>query len=153
MNVFISYSTEDLVSVERIAKAIKDCEDEPFWWHEKKLPGRGAWDTIFGWIEGADVVIAVITDRTLARAMAVGNEIGYAKAHNKPIIPVLGKGIKPESLGCLLGITHVQLGKERLRDSINEVLGALDAVEGATPNKRRMYLLLAAIKAAAEGRT
>lgn len=146
MNVFISYSAQDTGIVKEIAEAVSDCNDEVSWWQESRRPGKDAWPLIFEWVEEADLVLAVITDKTIHRAMAVGNEIGYAKAKGITVIPILGEGVEADSLGCLIGLTHIRLRKGRLEDSINEVLDALDDEEGSM-RKRNFLRLLTAIAA------
>ena len=78
MRLFISYSTGDLEIVDQIADALRP-HAEVFYWDKDKEPGKDTWQTIFRWIDSADLVIAVITDKTVARAMSVGQEIGHAK--------------------------------------------------------------------------
>ena len=144
MKVFISYSTKDTEIVRQFVSEIEDCGDDVYWWSESKQPGAKAWVSIFKWIKNADIVLAVITDATLDRAMAVGNEIGYARANGKRIVPILSEGIQPTSLGCLIGTTHIRLRRDRLAESIDEVLDALDEKEAQNRKEMRDMLIAAA---------
>jgi len=61
---------------------------------------------IFSWIDIADMVFVVITGNTLHRAMAVGQEVGHAKAKNKLIIPLVSPEVPSMELGFLSGIAY-----------------------------------------------
>lgn len=113
MQVFISYSTGDLDAVKRIANFVRDIGDVKYWDKDKE-PGETAWDTIFEWIEDSDLVIALITDKTVSRAMSVGQEIGHAKAKGKKIIPIVTSNVRSSSLGCLMGITYIPVDRKNM---------------------------------------
>src|SRR3972149_10931372 len=102
MKIFISYSTPDIKVVELFANILSQYGDVKYW-AENKILGEDSWKTIFSWIDSSDVVIALVTGNTLTRAMAVGQEIGYAK-NKKKIIPVVESSIPTTELGCLSGI-------------------------------------------------
>ena len=120
MRLFISYSTSDLEMVKKIADALS-FHAEVFYWAKDKEPGKAAWQKIFGWIDSADIVIALITDKTLSRAMSVGQEIGRAKTKRKIIIPLVARGIPESDLGCLAGITHLRLSNNTVGEAIDEL--------------------------------
>lgn len=105
MKIFISYSTADLELVHNIASYIKP-HAEVYYWHKSKIPGQEDWPTIFNWIENSNLVLAVITDKTVSRAMSVGQEIGHAKAKGKTIIPLVGPNVDSKELGFLSRIIY-----------------------------------------------
>lgn len=108
MKVFISYSTEDLTLVRRIADQIKPLA-EVFYWAENHIPGEHAWNQIYGWIDQSDAVLAIITDKTVSRGLSVGQEIGRAIAKQKEVVPLVGPDVPVTELGCLHELTHVRL--------------------------------------------
>lgn len=108
MKMFLSYSTPDLGLVSRIAKYLEPL-GEVFYWDKDKPVGKESWPTIYKWIDQADVVLALITGNTLCRAMAVGNEIGRAKAKGKSIVPLVAHDVPESALGCLQGIIHEKI--------------------------------------------
>lgn len=110
MNVFISYSTDDLALVREIAEYIKPHSKVHYWDASKRL-GEVAWKTIFGWIDGSDIVLTLITDSTVSRAMAVGQEVGHAKAKGKLIIPIVSSEVQPSQLGCLHEVTYQHIDR------------------------------------------
>jgi hypothetical protein len=121
MRLFISYSTDDLDTVKELARSLKP-HAEVFYWDKSKEPGTSAWDKIFSWIDIADLVVAIITDKTVSRAMAVGQEIGRARAKKKTIVPLVAPGVKDADLGCLDGITYITLTE----GSLDDVTGILE---------------------------
>lgn len=78
MKVLISYSTADIDIVRKIDGQISTIA-QVFYWDKDKEPGKDAWNTIFKWVDSADIAVSLITDKTLKRAMSVGLEIGHAK--------------------------------------------------------------------------
>lgn len=108
MNIFISYSVEDVEVVKQIAGMIKARGDKVCYWDESKEPGELIWPTINKWIEACDAVIAVITDRTVARAGAVGKECGIAESKGKKILPMVASNVDETCLGFLGDRTRVR---------------------------------------------
>ncbi len=108
MKIFVSYSTPDLALVYKITEHVR-LHGEVFFWDKDKNPGAESWPTIFSWIDQADLVLALITEKTLSRAMSVGQEIGRAKAKEKIIIPLVGPDVRASELGFLSGITYQQI--------------------------------------------
>lgn len=134
MKVFISYSVEDTQLVRQIADQLRSVTERVYWWERSKEPGSEAWPSIFGWIDQSDLVLAVITDKTVRRAMAVGNEIGHAKAKRKPIIPLIAPEVNEADLGCLKGVTYERIDRDNpgpAMESVKRVITRMkqDAVE------------------------
>lgn len=120
MNIFISYCDNDLNLVKQIGDCIKPHANVVYW-DQDKVPGEAAWPTIFKWIDDADLVLVVITGSTVKRGFSVGNEVGYAKKHNRPIIPLVGPKVKRDKLGCLGGITDVPIDPANPDKAIEDV--------------------------------
>lgn len=108
MRIFISYSTADINIVNQLSMYLRPYGDVK-WWAENKEIGQDAWQTIFSWIDSADIVIVLITDNTVARGLAVGQEVGRAKALNKFIIPIVSNSVSIAELGFMSGITYQQI--------------------------------------------
>jgi len=134
VKLFISYSTGDLEIVEQIANFLPSDIDVKFWDKDKE-PGEEVWPTIFSWIDSADIVIAVITDVTVARAMSVGQEIGHARAIGKKIIPLVLDTVPSTELGFLSGITYVPFSRDNLFEAIEDVARRVLGQELKLPEK------------------
>lgn len=120
MNVFISYSTRDAETVSKLAQELRHYA-EVFYWDQNKTLGQDAWQTIFQWIDSADMVFVVITGNTVDRAMSVGQEVGRAKAKNKLIIPLVSREVPATELGFLLGITYQPIDVSNPAPAIQQV--------------------------------
>lgn len=120
MKVFISYSTPDLSIVENLANRIKPFA-EVYYWAHSNFPGQESWPTIFNWIDNSDLVIALITDNTVKRAMAVGQELGRAKSQRKTIVPIVSQHVPSSELGFLSGVTYEPIDVSNPQPAIDEV--------------------------------
>lgn len=120
MNVFISYSVDDAAVVKAIAAHLKP-HAKLLYWDQSKQPGREAWPTIYSWINAADLVVVVLTGQTLARAISVGNEVGYARRAAKRIIPLVAPDVSKIDLGCLSGITYIALDYQNPYSTLDAV--------------------------------
>lgn len=119
MQIFISYSTGDRSLVHEIAEAVGRSAIIKYWDKDKE-PGKSVWeDQIFKWIDTADIVIVIITDKTVSRAMSVGQEIGRAKAKGKKIIPLVASGVHKSDLGFLSGITYIPFDVSNIQPAIS----------------------------------
>lgn len=121
MKVFISYSIHDAEFVKEFADALKPHVESLKYWEASKELGEDSWQSIFKWIDESDLVLAVITDKTINRAMAVGNEIGHARAKGKKVIPLVAPGISDSQLGCLKGVTYQRIDKDAPRPAIDAI--------------------------------
>lgn len=133
MNIFISYSTDSQDIVKSIADYLKPLGAVRYW-DQNKVLGEKDWELIFEWIDDSDIVLAVITDKTISRAMAVGQEIGYAKDAGKFIIPIVTQNVKETDLGLLKGITYQRISNDNPGP-------ALSAVESRIRDWRRTDLI------------
>ncbi len=98
---------EDTAIVQKIADEIRP-HGEPYYWDQNKSPGEEVWKTVQNWIDGADCVIAVITDKVVARGESVNQEIGYAKKAGKLVIPLVAANVPPDRLGMLASTTRIK---------------------------------------------
>jgi hypothetical protein len=140
MKIFLSYSTEDTALVSWIANQIR-CHAEVYYWDESKVLGALAWETIYGWIDQSDLVIAVITDHTVHRAMSVGNEIGYAKKANKTIIPLITQNVPDSGLGCLSGVTYARITPNNLGAVLQTVQNIVIAKKREIENRTALFVI------------
>jgi hypothetical protein len=108
LKVFISYSTGDNDIVNQLVCQIKPyCQ--VFFWDQDKALGEPAWGQIFNWIDQSDLVIALVTDKTVSRGISVGQEIGRAVTKRKLVIPLIARDVPEAELGCLKGVAHQRI--------------------------------------------
>lgn len=135
MNVFISYSVNDTELVRTVADKIKSKATVNYW-NESQQPGKEVWPTIFSWIDAANLVLVLITDKTIARALAVGQELGHAKKGNKQIIPLVAKNIPCTELGFLAGITYIPLDTENPAGALQTLQAEVDKLDQEVRNRQ-----------------
>lgn len=90
MRLFISYSHDDKAWVFELWRALRDRAHHDAWIDQRIVPAQDWWDTILNNIERAEVVIYVMSPKSVESIYCLA-EIGYALALNKPIIPLMLK--------------------------------------------------------------
>ncbi len=167
MKVFISYSAKDTSLIRKFADRLQQegGVSQVHWWQDSKRLGKEAWPQIFSWVNEADLVLVIITGNVLNRALAVGNEVGYAKAKGKYIIPLVSElsgwrrifqrlgfntGIRPADLGCLGELVHVRINEHDPKAGIEQIkveLKQLAKEKLATSEAEKTKLALALLTA------
>jgi TIR domain len=140
MKVFISYSTDDVQMVNQIAYQLRP-HTEVFYWNTSKVPGQEAWPSIFQWIDQCDLVLAVITDSTVSRAMSVGQEIGRAKAMKKIIVPLVAPEVPNSELGCLSGVTYERLDHHNPGPALENIKKVVLAYKQQLEAQQAMFVI------------
>ena len=120
----LTYSTGDLDIVNQIADSLRP-HAEVFYWDKDKEPGKVAWETIFSWIDDADLILAVTTDQTVKRSISVGQEIGRAVTKGKLVVPLVSADVPVSELGCLSGATYQPISRENIGEIVPVVAGKL----------------------------
>jgi hypothetical protein len=108
IRVFISYSHQDFILVERLVKILEQ-EGIMVLWTQKLSGGTGYSEKLKIFIEHAHVFIPVITESSSARGW-VHQEIGYAIALHIPVFPVTIGKLVP--IGMLEFIHAIQLSDD-----------------------------------------
>jgi len=109
--IFISYSEADFPDIEETICTIQVGLRERYeiiYWREDKAPGEEDWPHIFRMIEESNIVIPFIVTsedgtrvNAIERSLAVGIEIGYAKALKKRIIPIVHPSVERKRLAAM----------------------------------------------------
>lgn len=168
MNIFISYSAKDTHRVQYIADQLKAGNNVAIhWWEESQRPGQVAWSQIFQWIDAADLVLVVVSGNVLHRAMAVGNEVGYAKAKNRVIIPLVWEspgivarllrkfgariGIGTDNLACIGDLVHIRINEKQPADGLQKLQDELKQIAAAQQDEESRKAVLALLGIVAVG--
>jgi hypothetical protein len=145
MKVFISYSVADVDLVKQVLDAIRAGGDEPRCWETSRAPGQEVWPSIFEWIDSSDLVLAIITDKTVARAMAVGQEVGHARAKGKHIVPLVTSDVKPEDLGCLSNLIFQPVSRDNTKDTLAAVETVIKKRKMKEEEARKQLVAIASV--------
>ena len=168
MKVFISYSATDTRRMQRIADQLKaNNKAIVHWWEDSQRPGQVAWSQIFQWIDAADLVLVVISGNVLRRALAVGNEVGYAKAKNKLIIPLVWEstgmwarmrrkfgakiGIGMDDLACIGDLVHIRINEKYPEEGWRKLHDELERIAAAQQDEEARKAVLALLGIVAVG--
>jgi hypothetical protein len=102
--IFISYSYKDRELAEEIASAVKDVGANV--WFDRDMKAGASWkDEIQKALEESRTFVIVLTPEALDSEwmnFEVGVALSRARLTGARVIPVLAKGIRPESLPLLL---------------------------------------------------
>ncbi len=120
MKIFISYGNDNLKLVEFVSENLR-AFGEIYYWNQSKEPGQEAWHSIHSWIDNSDLVIAIITEQVVNRAMAIGNEVGRAISKGKTVIPLVTSEVRESDLGCLHGITHQRIDFQKPQEALANI--------------------------------
>lgn len=128
--VFISHSVSDLSIVYQLKQWLELNGIETYLAELYPQPGVALADKVASAIDQSDCVIVLITNAG-GRSKWVNQEIGYAKAKGKLVIPVVERG---ESLGGFVqGKEYVPFDRANPADAINQLvkyLSGLRATKG-----------------------
>ena len=160
MKIFISYSAKDTHRVQSIANRLKTVSNaEVHWWEDSQRPGQVAWSQIFQWINEADLVLVLVSGSVLHRALAVGNEVGFAKAKTKFIIPLVWEspslwakllrkmgakvGIGTDDLGCIGDLVHIRINEKEPEEGLKRLSDELKRLAEQKASKETQDAILA----------
>lgn len=105
LNIFISYSSDDLDKIKPILNQLETINDIKIFLAEKTInPGENINQTIIQNIKKSDIFIVFYSSSAI-KSNYVQQEIGVAKSFNKIIIPIILDSSKPT--GMLDGINYL----------------------------------------------
>jgi len=84
----------------------------------------------------------VITDATVSRAMAIGQEIGHARARGKTIIPFVGEGVQKSELGCLEGVIYEVFSKDNQDRAIMNIKHQIENMIKQKDDQKKALILI-----------
>ena len=103
-DIFISYAREDRDFVRRLDESLKSRGRETWVDWEGIRPTEEFMEAIYGAIEAADTFVFVLTPDSVP-SVVCGREIAHAVAHNKRLVPIVGRDVNgdtvPEALAKL----------------------------------------------------
>ena len=115
--VFISHSTRDQGLVLSLAHLLSKLGIEVFVAEWYLIAGEPLAKKVLSQIEKSDCVVALLT-RDGVRSSWVHQELGYSLKHNKPVIPLVEKGIESKDLGILKDREYVEYDPKQPRSAL-----------------------------------
>jgi hypothetical protein len=120
--VFLSYSRADLRLAHKVQKILTEAGIYVYFAELYPEPGVTLWEKIKGMIHNSDAVIVLWTKNAKNSAF-VNQELGYAEALNKLIIPLVEQGVAPE--GLLAGREYIPYRRGRDVESFSMLCNAI----------------------------
>lgn len=122
MRVFISHSIEDREFVQQLSQAIEKAGATAYLLEEEGKPGTNWVQRMKKAIENSECVVTLLT-RNGSRSPWVNQEIGFASAYGKRIIPVVESSV---IIGPLLaGKTYIKLDRRSPETAISRIVSAI----------------------------
>jgi hypothetical protein len=104
-NIFLSYTRTDQDRVQPLIVGLRRMSHE-IWLDQELSGGQEWWDTILGHIRECDAMMLAVSEKAL-ESEACQKEFAYAKALNKPILPVMVDHVLPTLLWPDLFVLHI----------------------------------------------
>ncbi len=143
LKAFISYSMKDARLAEEVALSLRETGVSAYVAGEDIAPGANIFDEISSHIVAADFVVVILTEN-VAESQWVNQEIGFAFAANKHVIPLVDIGVRIK--GFLEGRAlilfdscdpdSIESAKDRLREWVISQQKARGFLESFRPHLR-----------------
>ena len=118
--VFLSHSSRNRNLVISIRNQLKKAGIGVYLAEEHPQPGKNLPQKIINNIKSSDCVVVLLTD-TGVRSQFVNQEIGAARALNKPVIPMVEKKVIRKIGGLLSGLELIIFDKAKPAQAISEI--------------------------------
>lgn len=104
--IFMSHSAEDADWIKWISSNVRLLNIDTYLFEHDIQPGNPVADKIQGAIRNCDSMVVFLTVNSRFSPY-VQQEIGYAEAFRKPIIPLVQRGLEERSLAMLSGREYI----------------------------------------------
>ena len=123
-NIFLSYSRADQETVQPLIDGLRRLRYE-MWLDQELSGGQEWWNTILEHLRNCDAMLLAVSEKAL-ESQACLSEFEYAKALNKPILPVMVNRVRPTLLWP--GLFELQLVDYTVeaRKAAFDLMAALD---------------------------
>jgi hypothetical protein len=125
--VFISHSSSDRIWVEWIASQARALGVQPYLAEHDAHPGGRLADKIEAAVRRSDALIVLLT-KSAIDSRYVQQEIGYAKALGKVVVPLVHPDVASQSLAMLDGIEYIPFDFATPPSGSSDLIGALEGI-------------------------
>lgn len=131
LGIFISHSSKDRRAVETVAAQARAMGVSFYLAKHDVQPGQPLATKIEDQIRECDAVVVLLTSHGMS-APYVQQEIGFALALNKPVIPLVEHELRDQNLAMLEGVEYIPFDPQAPHDALTPLTAALnDLAEGA----------------------
>lgn len=142
--IFLSHSSGDREWVKWIASNADNIGIEVYLYEHDPQPGTLIADKIKQAIQNSDALIVLLTLNSQFSPY-VQQEIGFAEANRKRIIPLVQPGIKNQSLAMLEGREHIRFDLYDPQNALSTLLRHLQQLKKAKENEQAALVGLGAL--------
>jgi nucleoside 2-deoxyribosyltransferase len=122
--VFLSHGSADAAWVKWIATNAQQVGIEVYLYEHDPQPGRLVADKLQAEIQSCDALVVLLTSNSQFSPY-VHQEVGAAKALNKPVIPLVQPGINQARLAMLQGVEHIHFDFHNPQGALSTLLDHL----------------------------
>lgn len=142
--IFLSHSSADANWVKWIATNAKQVGIEVYLHEYDPQPGQLVASKLQAAIQSCDALVVLLTGNSQGSAY-VHQEIGSAKALNKPVIPLVQPGIKQASLAMLQGVEYIPFDFNNPQTAMSTLLTHLQKAKQGKESGQALLLMIGAI--------
>jgi len=144
--VFISHSAQDQGLVISLANLLSKFGVEVFVAEWYLTPGERLDKEVFEQIKNSDCIVALLTRNGL-RSNWVQQEIGYSLQQDKPVIPMVEKGIEPKDLAALQGREYIEYDRYQYQQALSKLSTYVKSLKLKKEDKEKVLLVLGGLLA------
>jgi hypothetical protein len=149
--VFLSHSSADAKWVTWIAGNAQQVGIEIYLYEYDPQPGRLLSDKIETAIQSSDALVVLLTAHSELSAY-VQQEVGYAKALKKVVVPLVQPGVSDEKLAMLQGIEYIKFDFQNPQPGLATLLEYLQKAKLGKEESRALLAVGALVETAAHAK-
>ena len=139
LSVFISHSSSDYEVITKVKETLEVQGFHVYLAEEDVRAGTSLPAKIEDAIRQCDVVLAILTSKA-SKSAWVQQELGYAKAIGKLIIPLVEEGVNVT--GFLTGVEYIRFNPENLDSALQKIGGYLTMLKESKEFRERLEVLI-----------
>jgi len=144
--VFISHSTRDQGLVIYLANLLNKFGVETVVAEWYLTPGEPLDKKVFDRIDKSDCVVALLT-RNGIRSNWVQQEIGFSLKQDKPVIPIVEKGIDLKDLAALQGKEYIEYNQYQYQEALIKLSTYVKSLKLKKEDKEKALIVLGGLLA------
>jgi len=144
--VFISHSAQDQGLIISLANLLSKFGVKVFVAEWYLTPGERLDKKVFEQIKKSDCIVALLT-RNGIRSSWVQQEIGYSLQRDKPVIPMVEKGIEPKDLAALQGREYIEYDRYQYQQALSKLSTYVKSLKLKKEEKEKVLLVLGGLLA------
>jgi hypothetical protein len=142
LDVFLSHATVDRGHVSLVQRQIEALGVNVYLAEHDPKPGTSIAIRVEEALKRCHVVVVLITSNSVNSAY-VQQEVGIARAHGKPIIPLVDKSVDPSTLGMLSEVERLELDVHQPAEALAKMSASLQPMVLAQVSATNVALAIA----------